>query len=112
MKPPSNRVRDGVFDTVLGVLLDADRYDAHRGRVEFRGGKLVRLQIGDSRAWEDSAGLTVGFVAFPDFPRGPAGPGEYVPARGVTRVYVGGCLDTEADTGPVYLNPAPLAAGP
>src|SRR5437763_1401181 len=99
---------DGVADAVFGVLVVTGYYEAARGRAEFRSGGLVGLRIGQQPAWEAAAGLPIGFTGFPGFGRGDAPAGEYVPARGLTRVFVRGVLDAEADTGPVHLNPARL----
>ena len=91
--PVTDDLTDGEADTVFGVLLTDDQYEAHRGALGFRGGKLVRVRIGRLPAWQDDDGLTIG-VTLLSTPAGPA----------VTRVYVGGALDCETVHQPSYVN--------
>ena len=96
-----NDAADGVVEAVFGVLLAGDRYEAHRGRAEFRGGKLVGLQIGRIPGRQDEGGLTVGFTLLTAVAGEPSGAGTFARGRAVTRVYVRGVLDSEADLGDV-----------
>jgi len=103
-----NAPSDGMVELVFGLQVADGFYDASRGHAEYREGRLVRLRIGSQPGWENDAGLTVGFTAFPDIDRGMVGKDGYVLAQGETRVYVNGRLDSADSTGPVFLNPARL----
>jgi hypothetical protein len=93
---------DGMVEALFCVLLADDRYEAHRGRAEFREGKLVGLRIGRVvPGRQDAVGLTVGFTILAAFTAEPSGPGQFARGHAFTRVYVGGVLDSETDLGDV-----------
>ena len=79
-----NDVAEGVVEVVFGVMLTAGHYEARRGQLVFRGGRLVGLRLGHHYQ-ESDEGLTVGLALFP-VPPAPVGP-----ARAVVRVYSAGC---------------------
>jgi hypothetical protein len=107
-----NAPRDGTVEAVFGVQLAGGYYEACRGEAEFRGGKLVRVQIGHLPGWEDEDGLTIGFTLLPSAGRAMAAAGEFVRGPGVTRVYARGVLDVEVNLGPVQINTDRLAPAP
>jgi hypothetical protein len=97
-----SEVADGVVGATFGVKLLDEHYEAHRGEQDFRGGLLVRVQIGRFPAWEDPAGLTVGFTLLPTITGKIAD--EFARCPAVTRVYARGVLDAETEHEAVYVN--------
>ena len=94
---------DGLVEAVFGVLLFDGYYEAWPGVAGFQGGKLVGLRIGRAAPLEDDDGLTTGFTLLSDVAEAPAKSG-YALGRAVSRVYVHGALDSEADFGQVYVS--------
>jgi hypothetical protein len=92
---------DEVVDAVLGVVIVAGSYEARRGQLEFRGGRLIGVRF-THHQWQSDDGLTIGLVVFPAPPKSGAGS-----ARAVLRVYARGTLDTETDLGEVSVDPDP-----
>ena len=100
-----DHVADGAVEVVFGIVLAAGHYEARRGRLEFRGGRLVAVRFGRHEQ-ESAEGLTVGFTLL----SAPPPPGiEEVLARAVSRVYSRGILDGETDLGEVSVYTDPLA---
>jgi hypothetical protein len=99
-----NDTGDKVVGAVFCLSLAGGRYDACRGRVVFRGGRLVGLQVGRSQLQQNEAGLTAGFTILTDLTALPAGPGAFGRGRAVTRLYVRGVLECETDLGDVDVN--------
>jgi hypothetical protein len=93
-------VADGVVETVFGVLLTTDHYEARRGHLDFRDGRLVAMRLGRHEP-RSEGGLTVGVTIFPVPPAPDAGLSR---ARAVVRVYSGGRLDAETDLGEVSVH--------
>ena len=97
-------VADGVVLVVFGVRLVDEHYEAERGSIEFRGGRLVRLQIGHLPAWDDPGGLTIGFTLLPTV-TGPLSPGAaFAGHPAVTRAYARGVLAAETEHDAVFVN--------
>jgi hypothetical protein len=57
-------VADGVVEVTFGVMLTVGHYEARRGQLEFRGGRLVGLWLGRHEP-SSEGGLTVGVTLFP-----------------------------------------------
>ena len=112
-------VADGVVTAVFGLVLVDRWYEADAGEAEFRGGKLVRLRIGDRAAQQNPRfrPLTVGFTYFPDLALGsalaglPRGADRYVRTAGFTRVYADGVLVEEITLGVVHVTVDRIAGG-
>jgi hypothetical protein len=105
-----DEVADGRDEMLFGVLLFDEHYEACRGYAEFRGGRLVGLQVGRSPARRDGDGLTIGFTVLTDVADPPPG-SEYTTGRAVSRVYVKGALDSETGLGSVFVDTAFLDRG-
>src|SRR5687768_18222156 len=95
---------DGVIDAVFGVKLVDEHYEAYRGTLEFRGGRLVGIRVGRFPAWEDPEGLTVGFTLLPTLTGRRPGEAGFLHRPAVTRVYVKGALESETEHATVYVN--------
>jgi hypothetical protein len=102
--PRMNNTADGEVEALFCVLLAGDRYDAQRGWAEFRGGRLVGLQVGRSQVQRDGGGLTAGFTLLKSFTAEPPGPGQYGRGLAATRVYSRGVLAGEMELGDVEVN--------
>jgi hypothetical protein len=96
-----DQVVDGVVDAVFGVVRTTGQYEARRGQLEFRNGRLVGLRVG-SHQLESEEGLTVGLTIFPAPPSA-----DDSRARAVVRTYSRGQLDGEANLGVVSVHTEP-----
>ena len=94
---------DGQVEAVFGVRLGDGQYEARRGAAEFRGGRLVHLQVGTSKALEADGGLTVAVTLLTDVSDAAPDSSGFVPARAADRVYVKGALDSMMDVGLVLV---------
>lgn len=101
-------VADGLVEAVFGVMLTAGHYEARRGQLEFRAGRLVGMRVGRHEL-SSEVGLTVGLTIFPT-PLVPDTGASISTARAVVRVYSRGALDGETDLGEVSVHTEPHSA--